>query len=229
MHFNLNFKSLALLLMPGLLATFPVYASGINVEYDSQKNKIAIQASNASLTSVLAEIANKTNMTIQIDPAVEKQVSFQLRPQPLQQALQKIVKGLSYVIEYKIDEKQQTVVSGLRLLPKGKQDSGQLVSVSVLNARASQIDGEGDDTSNSDNNASDYSGSRQNKRNHRPQSSLNNNQRSMSEHEMMDQDTGVGSDHQKYKRVDKKNYKDKKNQKIDNTINDPLLDPALME
>jgi len=116
----------------------PVHAGNIVVKYDSQKNKIAIQASNASLTSVLAEIANKANMTIQIDPAVEKQVSFQLRTQPLQEALQKVVKGLSYVIEYKTDARQQTVVSGMRLLPKGKQDSGQLVPVSVLNARASQ-------------------------------------------------------------------------------------------
>ena len=125
-------------ILPGLFLflSSTAYAGNVLVDYDASQDRIQVQASNASLTQVLAEIASKTNITIRIDPEVEKIISTNLPPQALQQALQKVVKGLSYVIEYNIDEKQQTVVSGLRLLPKGKQDSGQLVSVAVLNARA---------------------------------------------------------------------------------------------
>jgi len=146
-----------------MFLTAPAYAGKVLVDYDASQDLVKIQASNASLTQVLAEIASKTNIIIRIDPAVEKKISTNLPPQPLRQALQKVVKGLSYVIEYKIDEKQQTVISGMKLLPKGKQDSGQLVPVSVLNARASQIHGEGDDVSGGSLNrrGNYYPGSRQ--------------------------------------------------------------------
>ncbi len=127
-----------LALVLGLPASLFASNPYIAIEYDQQRDKISIQAQNASLTSVLSEVAQKTNITIRVDPAVEKTVNFQLPPQSLQQALQKVVKGLSYVIEYKTNAEQRAVVSGLRLLPKGKQDSGQLVPVSVLNARAGQ-------------------------------------------------------------------------------------------
>ncbi len=132
-----------------LALTGPLIAGNPNIiiGYDQQRDKISIQAENASLTTVLSDIAKKTNITIRIDPAVEKTVNFQLPPQSLQQALQKIVKGLSYVIEYSTNEQERVVVSGLRLLPKGKQDSGQLVPVSVLNARASQGNRGGDTSS----------------------------------------------------------------------------------
>jgi len=124
--------------------TTQAYAAGIDVSYDPQKDKIQIQASNASLTQLLGQIAGQAKIDIQIDPAVEKKISLQLRPQSLQNALQKICKDLSYVIEYRTNEQQQTVVSGLRLLPKGKQDSGQLVSVEAVNTPASQQLGRGD-------------------------------------------------------------------------------------
>lgn len=130
-----------------IIIVFPVFmllqvtsanAANISVEYNQQKDKLSIQAQNASLTAVLSGIAEKTGINIRIDPAVEKKVSFQLRSQSLQSALQKICKGLSYVIEYGENNKKQTIVSGMTLLPKGKQDSGQLISVATLNARASQ-------------------------------------------------------------------------------------------
>lgn len=125
-----------------LALTGPLIAGNPNIiiGYDQQRDEISIQAENASLTTVLSDIAKKTRITIHIDPVVEKTVNFQLPRQPLQQALQKIVKGLSYIIEYSTNEQERVVVSGLRILPKGKQDSGQLVPVSTLNAQTSFSD-----------------------------------------------------------------------------------------
>ena len=168
------------------------YAGNVLVNYDASQDRIQVQANNASLTQVLAEIAGKTSMTIRIDPAVEKNISINLPPQSLQQALQKVVKGLSYVIEYNIDEKQQTVVSGLRLLPKGKQDSGQLVSVAVLNARASQNNGGGvqDNDVSFNRRGNHYPGSRQPRPNYKP-GQLVDHQRKLSPEELAAQGMDV--------------------------------------
>lgn len=164
MHLLSGFLASAFVLTLGLPGSIFASNPNIIISYNQQRDNISIQAQDASLTTVLSDVAKKTNITIRIDPAVEKTVNFQLPPQSLQQALQKIVKGLSYIIEYKTDAQQQTVVSGLRLLPKGIQDSGQLVPVSVLNARASRSgrgDGEGNDD-DSLNHRDDYQqGSRQ--------------------------------------------------------------------
>lgn len=134
MRITSGLKLTTYLLLLSLLWVVPASASNVNIEYDPQQDRIKILASNASLTQLLAQISKQTNMEIQIDPAVEKKVNFQLPPQSLQQALQKVCKGLSYVIEYRTDKQLGTVISGMRLLPKGVQDSGQLVSVSALNA-----------------------------------------------------------------------------------------------
>jgi len=132
-----GFLSTALVLMLALPGSLIASNPNIVIEYDQQREKISIQAQNASLTNLLSEVAKKTNITIRLDPAVEKRVSFQLPPQSLQSALQKIAKGLSYVIEYRTNEQERVVVSGMRLLQKGNQDSGQLVPVSTLNAQTS--------------------------------------------------------------------------------------------
>lgn len=131
------------LMILATLLTFPVCASTIVIEYDKDEQLLGVTADKASLIEILKQISVKTGITIRIDPAVEKTVSFQLPPQPLQKALQKVCKGLSYVIEYSTISPQRSVISGIELLPEGKQDSGQLVPVTVVNARASHSRGGG--------------------------------------------------------------------------------------
>lgn len=202
-HLHVPLKIMSVLM---LFLAAPVYAGKVLVDYDSSQDLIQVQANNASLTQVLAEIANKTNIVIRIDPAVEKEISINLPPQSLQQALQKVVKGLSYVIEYKIDEKQQTVVSGLRLLPKGKQNSGQLVSVAVLNARVGQNSRGGDrDFDGSINRRGNYyPGSRRSSPNPQVQRPTNNMQGGMDGNDTLVQDGAVDTVRQQAKPQAKK-------------------------
>lgn len=117
-----------------------VHAAGLEVHYDQKRDRLSVQADQEPLSRVLAVIAAKARVNILMDPSINKTVSLRLAPQSLQKALQKVCKGLSYVIEYHTDVQQRSVVSGLRLLPQGKQDTGQLVPVAVLNARAGRHD-----------------------------------------------------------------------------------------
>lgn len=54
-----SFKSITFTLMLGLSGTLLASVPDVNVEYDQDKDRIRIQANNASLTKVLAQIAKK--------------------------------------------------------------------------------------------------------------------------------------------------------------------------
>lgn len=107
--------------------------AGVKVTYDKQRDRLSIQAHKVSLTQVLGRIAAETGMNIRTHPDVEKTITLQLPPQPLERALKQLVRGLSYILEYdtvRVSGKtSRSRVVGMWLLPEGQQSSGQLMAV----------------------------------------------------------------------------------------------------
>lgn len=104
------------------------YAGSVVITYNENEQLLGVIANQASLTEVLKEISAKTGIEIRIDPAIERRASFAIKPQPLEKVLGSVVKKLSYVMKYKTMSNVR-YVTGLDILPKGKQDSGQLVRI----------------------------------------------------------------------------------------------------
>ncbi len=67
--------------------------AGVKVTYDKQRDRLSIQAHKVSLTQVLGRVAAETGMNIRTHPDVEKTVTLQLPPQPLERALKQLVRG----------------------------------------------------------------------------------------------------------------------------------------
>lgn len=88
------------------------------------------------------------------------------------------------MIEYSTDAQQRKVISGMKLLPEGKQDSGQLVSVAVVNVRADRSGGRGGEVGDLN--------SRQFGSNHKPRPSASSGKRNLGREEFTGAD--VASD-----------------------------------
>jgi len=117
---------------------FPlIHAGSISITYDKNKQLLGVTADQASLTEILKQISIKTGIAIRIDPAIERTASFTLKPGPVDKTLRRVAKNLSYVIQY--DRKNKTRrVTNLDILPKGKQDSANLITLRPATIRNKQ-------------------------------------------------------------------------------------------
>ena len=111
-----------------LAAQVSLASSGeIELSYDKQQDRLSIQAHQASLTQVLGRIAAETGMNIRIHPDVQATITLQLPPQPLERAIKQLVRGLSYILEYRTppgsNKATKSRLVGILLLPKGKHSS----------------------------------------------------------------------------------------------------------
>jgi type II secretory pathway component GspD/PulD (secretin) len=114
---------------------------GLNVSYDTKNDRLTVDAKKVPLTQILAQISEQSGVEILVDPSVEKDISIYLPAQPLKKALKQIARGLNYAMYYN-DEDSRLVA--MKIVPKGKQGSSNLVPVTHPNALSGQPDRRGD-------------------------------------------------------------------------------------
>jgi hypothetical protein len=112
-----------------------------NVSYDRQTGLLTVEADRTPLTQILAQIATQSGVEIMVDPSIEKEISISLPEQPLEKALRKIARGLSYAMYYDVGDSK---LVAMKILPQGKQGSGNLVPASLFDARAGRVSDQGD-------------------------------------------------------------------------------------
>jgi type II secretory pathway component GspD/PulD (secretin) len=115
---------------------------GLNVSYDTKNDRLTVDAKSVPLTQILAQISEQSGVEILVDPSVEKELSIYLPAQPLKKALKQLARGLNYAMYYN-DEDSRLVA--MKIVPKGKQVNGNLVSVTKSNARTGGNDGYSDE------------------------------------------------------------------------------------
>ena len=113
----------------------------LNVSYDRKTGLLTVEADHTPLTQILAQIAAQSGVEIIVDPSIEKEISISLPEQPLEKALKKIARGLSYAMYY--DEADSKLVA-MKILPQGKQDSGNRAPGVLFDARAGRVGGQAD-------------------------------------------------------------------------------------
>ncbi len=120
----------------------------LNISYDRQTGILTVEADRTPLTQILAQIATQSGVKIIVDPSIEREISISLPEQPLEKALKQIARGLSYTMHYEeVDSRNPTQgdrLVAMKILPQGKQGSGNLVPVSLFDARAGRGSGQGD-------------------------------------------------------------------------------------
>lgn len=134
---------LLLLSFSAIIFGFPqnVLAEGsLQINYEKQTDRVSISASNISLTRLLTDLSAKTGIEVMIDPRTEKKISLLVKNRPLENALKKIGKNLSYIILYDApsDNTANSTILAYKLLPKGMTDSPNLISVDEINRKAAQ-------------------------------------------------------------------------------------------
>ena len=119
-----------------------------NISYDRQTGMLTVEADRTPLTQILAQIATQSGVEIIVDISIEKEISISLPEQPLEKALKQIARGLNYTMHYEEADSQNPSqgdrLVAMKILPQGKQGSGNLGSVSVFGARAGRVSGQGD-------------------------------------------------------------------------------------
>jgi len=115
---------------------------GLNVSYDQKEDLLTVDANFVPLTHVFAQIATQSGIEIIVDPSIEKDISIYLPPQPLENALKQLARDLNYAMQY--DNAGSRLVA-MKIVPQGKQDSGNFVSSATKpNIRSGRLDGLGD-------------------------------------------------------------------------------------
>lgn len=123
-----------------LLAAGPAaWAAEPNLRYDPTRDRMTVQAADASLTLVLSEMARLSGLDIRMDPAVERKVQVDVRDQPLETAIARVTGKLNTIKGYrsagkadkavKGDKKEAPLLVSVTILPEGKTDASRARSV----------------------------------------------------------------------------------------------------
>ena len=119
-------------------ASPPVFAGVVEylegkVSYDAAGDRLSVDVRRMALNQLLRQIVEQTGITILADPAMENRlITVKIPGRPLDQALRKIFRGLSYVLRY--DNGPPLRVSAVTLLPAGREDNPRLVPIAAVNA-----------------------------------------------------------------------------------------------
>ncbi len=111
------------------------------IVYDETTGHISIHAENASLRALLAKISHHSNVKFLMDPAAEQAVSVFLEKKSLEQGLKLIMRnaGLSHATIYgkrpTQSQPQKIVPISMKILPKGKTDTSNLVPVAPSSSK----------------------------------------------------------------------------------------------
>jgi type II secretory pathway component GspD/PulD (secretin) len=114
---------------------------GLKVTYAQKEDLLTVDANGVPLTQILAQISEQSGIEILVDPSVEKDINIYLPAQPLEKALKQLARDLNYAMHY--NDKDSRLVA-MKIVPQGKQSSGNLVSVTKPTARMGRYDGSGD-------------------------------------------------------------------------------------
>ncbi len=103
-------------------------ASSAIIEYDKTQDLLTVKVQDASLKYILGRIAILTSMEVQMHPEAEQQVSFDIKQQELQSALQSMLKALNTVLVYGSAPSQpdRKILIAMHILPKGEYDESGL-------------------------------------------------------------------------------------------------------
>lgn len=132
----------------------------LNVSYDDKEDLLTVDANFVPLTHILSQIATLSGVEIILDPSIQKDISIYLPPQPLENALKQLARDLNYAMQY---DKAGSRLVVMKIVPQGKQNSGNLVSATKPNIRSGRLDGLGDgnnETIGGGSRGSDYNGGR---------------------------------------------------------------------
>lgn len=126
-----------------LLAAGPAaWAAEPYLRYDPTRDNMTVQATDASLTLVLSEMARLSGLDIRMDPAVERKVQVDVRDQPLETAIARVTGKLNTIKGYrsagkadkagkavKGDKKEAPLLVSVTILPEGNTDASRARSV----------------------------------------------------------------------------------------------------
>lgn len=135
---------LAVLLAPGRAgaANEAANAKRPNVVYDKASDLVSVEADNASLRILLAVIALKTGVEIEMDPAVEQAISITLKDRTLEDGLKQIAHrlDLKYAMVYHKekgqDESATPTLVYMKIVPKSTKPDQMLEPVVPLQREA---------------------------------------------------------------------------------------------
>ncbi|MFO7592422.1 MAG: hypothetical protein R6X15_00065 [Pseudomonadota bacterium] len=121
--------------LPGLLAvlilfTQPAFAADAPtapaISYDRAADTLSLDVEQVSLKTLLATIASQSQLEVLFDDRADRKVTMQLEKRSLQAGLENLLRESSYLFRYDKDEEGNTFLLGVRVLPKGESDSGNL-------------------------------------------------------------------------------------------------------
>lgn len=104
----------------------PVEASAkLPVIYDKQQDTLSLQVADMSMSNILLQVSRQTGMDVRVDPTVERKTTLNMKPLPLETALDRMLSGLNVLKEFKTTGKgknQKDMLVGIVVLPEGKSD-----------------------------------------------------------------------------------------------------------
>lgn len=110
------------------------------VRYDSETDRLTVDARSESLTSVLTRISRQSGVEILVDPAVERLVTVSIKDQPLEKVIGQLTRGLNTVMVYDLrslpGKGEQNVLVRVQLLPKGQTNTALLIPLLSPEAEA---------------------------------------------------------------------------------------------
>ena len=114
------------------------------IHYDMHSDRLSVAVEHASLARLLATIAWQSGIEVQFDPAAEQEVSATIKEQPLNQALDGLLRDKSTAFIYSdAQEGAKGLLLGVHVLPKGKTDLSDLRPLVSPVAEAARQSGQG--------------------------------------------------------------------------------------
>jgi hypothetical protein len=106
--------------MKGYSFSYASDFSSNNYQLKYEKNLISISAKKADLKSILSDIADKADISIQYPSSLEKKVTLKITEISLKKALKRLLKDFNYSIIYS-GSKKRSVISDVYILKKDKK------------------------------------------------------------------------------------------------------------
>ncbi|MFZ5724412.1 MAG: hypothetical protein ACOY33_12225 [Pseudomonadota bacterium] len=128
---------LALLLAACVVQAVPLAAPRVDVVYSKPDDKLSVNAVNAPLLAVLAEVARQTGLEIKADPKADREINQEFSNLPLPDALDRVTAKLNVIKQYGKQGKgkeQRNLLIAIVVLPEGQTDAS--AALALLNPDA---------------------------------------------------------------------------------------------
>lgn len=96
------------------------------IDYDKAADTLSLDVEKVSLKRLLATIAIQSQIEVLFDERADREVTMQLEKRSLEAGLENLLRESNYLFRYGKDEAGKHFLLGVRVLPKGESDSGNV-------------------------------------------------------------------------------------------------------